>query len=436
MIRFVVWGAGDRGHIAAEIFGADRIVAFIDSDPAKAGGTFYGKPIIDFTSYKNEYSDYAILVSLVTEQLVTDILTKEKIFFFSYNECPPELMGYGWQRAKQYINSFDLPQTKMAVYGHTLYSVLVYEFLVNSGYPCVGLVHNPGFSKPDIAYFKKFFPSISVKDLDEIDGDTILLQTVSDHDSEQEIHNCKVKNIYDWTGFIPDYKNFKIAKLKDKYKGKRCFIVATGPSLNFDDLEKLNKNHEFCMSLNTIFASFKDTSWRPDQYVVVDVAAINSYDMEIRKMDVKEKFIADASIDFDYNSLTEEFYVFHSVFSKSVLEQGLISEDFSKYAYNSGTVTAVCIQLAIYEGFQEIYLLGCDCSYFKTGIEHFNEPEELRIKKFDMMNDAVKMLTYHINAYQKIKNYADKKGIKIYNATRGGYLEVFERIDFDTLFSD
>ena len=35
MVKFVVWGAGDRGHIAAEIFGSDRIVAFIDSDPQR-----------------------------------------------------------------------------------------------------------------------------------------------------------------------------------------------------------------------------------------------------------------------------------------------------------------------------------------------------------------------------------------------------------------
>ena len=37
MIKFVVWGAGDRGHIAAEIFGTDRVAAFIDSDPKKIG---------------------------------------------------------------------------------------------------------------------------------------------------------------------------------------------------------------------------------------------------------------------------------------------------------------------------------------------------------------------------------------------------------------
>ena len=52
MVKFVVWGAGDRGHIAAEIFGSDRIVAFIDSDPQKAGKPFYNRPVIDFAYYK------------------------------------------------------------------------------------------------------------------------------------------------------------------------------------------------------------------------------------------------------------------------------------------------------------------------------------------------------------------------------------------------
>ena len=39
-----------------------------------------------------------------------------------------------------------------------------------------------------------------------------------------------------------------------------------------------------------------------------------------------------------------------------------------------------------------------------------------------------------ISAYKSAKKYADAHGIKIYNATRGGKLEVFERVDFDTLF--
>ena len=37
-------------------------------------------------------------------------------------------------------------------------------------------------------------------------------------------------------------------------------------------------------------------------------------------------------------------------------------------------------------------------------------------------------------AYECARKYADMHGIKIYNATRGGNLNVFERVCFDSLF--
>lgn len=33
-----------------------------------------------------------------------------------------------------------------------------------------------------------------------------------------------------------------------------------------------------------------------------------------------------------------------------------------------------------------------------------------------------------------MKEIAERKGIKLYNATVGGQLDIFERIDFETLF--
>ena len=80
-------------------------------------------------------------------------------------------------------------------------------------------------------------------------------------------------------------------------------------------------------------------------------------------------------------------------------------------------------------GFSEIYLLGVDCNY-KIGSKnnHFiaEETEDNR----DHGEDAM------IKAYEYAKKYADAHDIKIYNATRGGMLEVFERVDFDNLFED
>jgi hypothetical protein len=435
MVQFVVWGAGGRGKAAAVIFGADRIIAFIDSNPEKAGQLFFGRPVINFDSYKKQYSEYAILVSLASEEAVTVILKKEKIPYFSYNDCPPELMGYGWKTAKKYVNTFHIPEKKTAIYGDSLYSVLVYEHLINSGRKCIGMVcsGNAGIQGPE--WLKRLFPFITVKKLEEVGEDIQILQSVSDGACGSALCGRRTRNIYDWRPFVPDYQNPRIASLKESGKGKRCFIVATGPSLTFADLEKLRQNHEFCISVNSIFSCFKETEWRPDQYVAVDVDVINHYNNQIREMDVRQKFIPDASIDFDYGSLTDEFCVYHSVFNRDAIEQGLISDDFSKYAYNSGTVTAVSLQLAMYEGFEKIYLLGCDCSYFETGLKHFNEPEEMQIKEYGVEDSAMEMLNYHINSYRRIKDYAARKGIEIYNATRGGYLEAFERVAFDDLFN-
>lgn len=41
-----------------------------------------------------------------------------------------------------------------------------------------------------------------------------------------------------------------------------------------------------------------------------------------------------------------------------------------------------------------------------------------------------------ILAYESAKKYVDSHNISIYNATRGGMLEVFERVDFDSLFEN
>ncbi|MBQ4379398.1 MAG: hypothetical protein II821_09430 [Treponema sp.] len=38
------------------------------------------------------------------------------------------------------------------------------------------------------------------------------------------------------------------------------------------------------------------------------------------------------------------------------------------------------------------------------------------------------------NAFFAAKRYADEHGVRILNATRGGKIEVFERVDFDSLF--
>ena len=79
-------------------------------------------------------------------------------------------------------------------------------------------------------------------------------------------------------------------------------------------------------------------------------------------------------------------------------------------------------------GFKEIYLLGADCSYSDGKKNHFIDYMKYNSDQF---SDGSQMF----EAYKVAKKYADKNNIKIYNATRGGKLEIFERVDFDQLFS-
>ena len=56
--------------------------------------------------------------------------------------------------------------------------------------------------------------------------------------------------------------------------------------------------------------------------------------------------------------------------------------------------------------------------------DNYNEDKEkLEIPNLD---DSTK-------AYIAARKYCDKHNIKIYNATRGGKLEVFERVNFDEI---
>ena len=70
----------------------------------------------------------------------------------------------------------------------------------------------------------------------------------------QESYNNKIKQEL----------SVKLKKYKDIHKGKRCFIIGNGPSLQMSDLEILYKNKEICFGVNRIFLGFKDTEWRPD----------------------------------------------------------------------------------------------------------------------------------------------------------------------------
>lgn len=225
----------------------------------------------------------------------------------------------------------------------------------------------------------------------------------------------------------------RIKKFKDLHKGERCFIIGNGPSLRVEDLEKLN--NEICFGTHRIYNLFEKTKWRPLYYCAQDIKLINESYKEINDMKLKNKFIAVVK-DVRYKKLNAKNFI-ELKYESFYPELPKFSEDISECIYEGFTVTYMCLQIAVYMGFKEIYLLGVDHTYSQS----INPDGTIQINKnikdhFYERGDVMTYLpqTYRSTlGYRKARQYADSHNIKIFNATRGGALEEFERIDFDEI---
>ncbi len=439
-MKYIIWGAGYRGKVLIHILGQSCIEAFIDLNEEKIGQTYYGKPIISYQQYKESYKNFVIIVSISFEERVIKKLEADGVFCFGIEECPPEYMGYGWHCASKYMQRAQLDflgdAKKVAIYGCTLFSILVYNKLKTLNNCSIIMIPHKNISKSKIEQFKSYYPEINLKSLKDANDCDIMLITVNHNRMITFDIHVKTINIYDWTKYIKEYTNPKIKAMQNQHYGERCFIVATGPSLRYSDLETLKNHNEFCISMNSIFSCFDKTDWRPNQYVVVDVTVLEKWGNIILSLDIEDIFIPDAGMFFDYSCLKTNCYIYHSIFSREVYENGFFSDDFSCYAYNWGMITGICIQLAVFLGFKDIYLLGVDFSYIPKKINHFNENQANKNTYYDEENEMDILFKYALTGYQNAKLHAEKHGVHIYNASRGGNLNVFDRVDFSELFKN
>jgi len=214
------------------------------------------------------------------------------------------------------------------------------------------------------------------------------------------------------------------------YSGRRCFIIGNGPSLRIPDLESLS--NEITFAFNRVYVLFENTKWRPTFYLCQDPTIYRSCHKEINTtVRCKEKFLKPTG-EKKYNFPNAIFYNVDYRYSKKRI-QPMFSNDVSNCIYDGRTVTYSAIQLAAYMGFNEIFLLGVDC-YYSANNNHINENSYPDKKMYDSKKVGMPPdIAYNFVAFEAAKAYCINAGIKICNATRGGKLEVFERIDFDDI---
>jgi hypothetical protein len=205
-----------------------------------------------------------------------------------------------------------------------------------------------------------------------------------------------------------NYQTYLLIKKNRKFKnihfGKRCFIIGNGPSINEQNLETLSDEITFTVNQASRHKDFNKLKtnyhfWADPQFFDLDVH--NPEDFELleifktinTKNNKPECFLPIEQVSFvkkfKLDSILKIYYFrsklpFYNNYHKKI--------DFSKNIPGFGTVVQWAIIMAIYMGFKEIYLLGCDNTGIIGNIKSFlNENDQNDYSYFLSNNEKIRM---------------------------------------------
>lgn len=226
----------------------------------------------------------------------------------------------------------------------------------------------------------------------------------------------------------------EIKHYKNKYKGERCFIIATGPSLTIDDLNLLKDEYTFGM--NALIKIYDKTDFRPTFYGIQDNRVYSALKSEILKYYKEYGNVLIANRVCNRNKVPAKWIKYPLLRAYHVYDERFTGKYYAKFSddcyekvYSGYNVAYSMIQIAVYMGFNKIYLVGADCSFTNDKHDHFIEHG---VKDEDISTRGDKNMA----AYNEANKYALEHDVNIYNATRGGRLEVFPRVNLDDLMKD
>jgi hypothetical protein len=223
----------------------------------------------------------------------------------------------------------------------------------------------------------------------------------------------------------------RIKTLKDKHRGERCFIIGNGPSLENTDLSLLKD--EITFGTNRIYLLFDKVGFATTYYVSVNSLVIEQCARDIAGLPCP-KFIS-----WDTRHLID--FTADMMFLRSRTRPTFFT-DITKGVWEGATVTYVAMQIAYYLGFRNVILVGVDHSFATQGKPHTvvesqgDDPDHFAPEYFGKgFRWQLPDLECSELAYRLAKNRFESDGGEIVDATVGGKLQVFRKVDYQTLFT-
>ena len=223
-----------------------------------------------------------------------------------------------------------------------------------------------------------------------------------------------------------------LAELKNVHKGQRAFIIGNGPSLKVTDLSKLK--NEFTFGLNRIYLMFPELGFDTTYFVSVNDLVIEQCAKDICAL-AMPKFLSWRSHRFFPSGPLPANFLYTTYDNPS------FARDVRWRVWESATVTYVALQLAFHMGFEQIILVGVDHNSNVPGKanttiisqgddpNHFNPAYFGKGFRWQLPDFETSEIGYRLarQAYA-----AD--GRQVLDATIGGKLTVFPKIDYLSLF--
>lgn len=414
--KVFLYGAGINAFGVAKYWGKDDVIAVIDKNEEKIGLDIDGIPIVNMDYYLEHNNGEKIIISAYQKsEEVAKYL--DEMGIHDYLIAPYIQAGFpSVEEIIEYIFNRNVKKLIIADNNAISYLILRYIISKNLTIKIVGITENNTIKQDG---------DLPLVNINSVPDDTYIFYI------EEKFSNSNKKNYMCIQKYIKERYfecNEELLQFKNKYVGKRCFIIGTGPSLKMEDLDKLAEYNEICFASNKIYLAFDKTNWRPNFFMVCDFNVYRSCYEEIKKISGSTIFVENF-----YNRLglkdIPNAYEVNSIHQKDDFK---FSEDIEKYVYSGLTVTYNMLQMAMYMGFSEIYLLGIDFSFSGMSENKGNHFCEEYSKNTKMKGSFY--AEESLKAYTAAEEISYKRGVRIYNATRGGKLEVFERKNFDKLF--
>jgi 6-hydroxymethylpterin diphosphokinase MptE-like len=215
---------------------------------------------------------------------------------------------------------------------------------------------------------------------------------------------------------------------------ERCFVIGNGPSLRQTDLSKLKG--EVTFGLNRIYLLYPELGFSTTYLVSVNDLVLEQCASEMQALAIP-KFLTWRARNWFRNGPNITFldtdFTGEEDFSPKI--SGRIFEGF--------TVTYVALQLAFHMGFNQAILVGVDHNFVTQGnanqavISQGDDPNHFSPSYFGKgFKWQLPDLAGSERAYKMAQEAYSQAGRSILDATIGGKLTIFPKVDYSSLFKD